>query len=104
MRQTGGTQLGFAAKAAAAMAIDRIQRNRQLHKRGARAAHRPHRIRHPAGVRKHRHNAGDAALGRYFVDHVSLGLTKLGKGLFQIVEHDGHRAAVDPFFAHRQAA
>ena len=49
-------------------------------------------------------HAGDAALGRYFVDHVSLGLTKLGKGLFQIVEHDGHRAAVDPFFAHRQAA
>ena len=48
-------------------------------------------------------HSGDAALGGDLIDDVSLRLAQLGEGLLQIVEHDGHRPAVDPLFAHGQA-
>ena len=49
-------------------------------------------------------HAGDAPLGGHLVDDVRHGLPQLGQGLLQVVEHDGHRPAVDPFLPHGQAA
>ena len=40
----------------------------------------------------HGHHAGDAPLGGHLVDEIRLGHAQLGQGLFQVVQHYGHRA------------
>ena len=47
-------------------------------------AHALHALEHPQ-------HPGDAALGHRLIDDVCLGHPQLGQGLFQVVEHDGHR-------------
>ena len=56
-------------------------------------AHRP-QVAHPLHRLEHRHHPGDAPLGGQLIDEVGLGHPQLGQGLFQVVEHNGHRAGI----------
>ena len=53
-------------------------------------AHRPN-VPHLLHRLEHRQHPGDASLGGGLIDDVRLGHPQLGQGLFQVVEHDGHR-------------
>ena len=56
-------------------------------------AHRT-QVAHPFHRLEHRHHPGDAPLGGQLIDEVGLGHPQLGQGLFQVVEHNGHRAGI----------
>ena len=83
---------GVGIVTAARVNIDGIQTGGQLHIVGAGGTHRAQRA-HAVQRLEHGHHAGDAALGGDFVNDIGLRNAALRQGFFQVVEHNGHRAA-----------
>ena len=88
-----GADLFVGVGAPAGMDIDRVMAQGQLQIVGPGGADGADGAR-LAGVLIDPQHPGDAALGQALVDDVGVGDPHLGESLPEVVEHDGHRAAV----------
>ena len=80
--------------AAAGMTVNDVEGLREHDKRRAGAAQGCELFRYASGVREHRHDAGDAALGFRF--HIQIGLVQpnLRAGAVVVADHESERAVI----------